>query len=121
MSRRSLAAYWQVPRRHSPWATAVWMSDIGHIAKQTVGGTEGILSLDRDVFATDVFGGNGSLRSMYLPREPLRGGLKLVVSLANYRCWVFLQSIPALTVLEKILITWGIIVGIALSISKVRL
>lgn len=113
------------PRRHSPWANAEWMHDINRIAQQSVGpvhvsydmggadSASGILSLDHNVLATDAFGGNGSFRSMYLSHPLYTRGLKRVLAMAYYRRWLYLQSVPHLTVMEKILMTWGILVGLA--------
>jgi hypothetical protein len=124
------------PHRRSPWATAEWIGEIGRVAAQAYGGAGGdsgsdpaglvsafegagaevggLGSLDQSLFATDAFGGTGTLKSMYgKGGERLGGARKLVVAMAYYRRWVYLRSVPALTAWDKILMAWGILVGIA--------
>lgn len=115
------------PRRHSPWVTAEWMSGISRIAQQApdlsavdqqVGrhrlyDASGAIGLDRNLFATDAFGGNGTFTSMYFTPASVSSGGKLVIAMSYYRRWFFLQNVPDLSTLDKILIAWGVLVGIA--------
>lgn len=123
LSHRNLGSK---PRKLSPWASAEWMKEISLMASRPfhfpsmsnyIQKDEKLDFFEEDITVDVLHGGMSfscfyNLAIFHRPRtEHLHGARSIFIAMLQYRKWLLINNMSALSTMDKVLVLWGVIVG----------